>query len=115
VDSLASEDFLEKLYRSYPGTILAVFILTALICSIRSSRKCEDTTKPTVRGPGGKPLPVTKRKKKHGSSRRANQAEILETGPCATFAFRSLAILVTVLLFSNGIAIAIHTWEINPD
>lgn len=114
-DSLESEGFLEKLYRSYPGTLLALFVLIALICSIQSSRKCEDTTKSTVRGPGGKPLPVTKRKRKHGSPRRISRAEILEIGPCAKFAFRSLAIIITILIFSNGIAIGIHTWKANPD
>jgi hypothetical protein len=115
VHSPASDGLADLLYRWYPVTVLGVFVLSALICSIQSSSTSEDAITPTIRGPGGKPLPATKRKKKHDYSRPLNWADLREIGPRAKLAFRSLAIITTLLVFLNAIAIGLHTWKANPD
>jgi hypothetical protein len=51
----------------YAPAILATFIACALGYSIYTAQAEEDIITPSVRGPGGKPLPVTKRKKSRDS------------------------------------------------
>ncbi|SPO02972.1 related to vacuolar membrane protein HMT1 (heavy metal tolerance protein) [Cephalotrichum gorgonifer] len=114
-DGSASEGNLDLLYRLYPATLGAIFIVTALICSVRSSGTAEDVVAPTVRGPGGKPLPMTKRKKKHGHSRKLNMTDLAEIGPGPRLAFRVLAIILTMTLFINATVIGLHLWQANPD
>ena len=116
VEAPASEGRLELLYRWYPIAIVAYFILTALVSSVRSSGTGEDGVASTVLGPGGKPLPMTKKKrKKHISSRQPNGTELFEIGPRARFIFRLLAVALATTLFMNAAAIAFHTWQANPD
>lgn len=114
-DTPANEGYLELLYRWYPAVILVQFILTALVSSVRSSGTTDDGIAPAVRGPGGKPLPLTKRKKRQSPSPRLSQIDLVEIGPRARFMFRLLAITLTATLFMNATAIAIHTWQANPD
>lgn len=111
----ASEGYLELLYRWYPLAIVALFILTALISSVRSSGKSEDGIAPAVRGPGGKPLPLTKKNKRQSPPRQLNRTEPFEIGPRARFTFRLLAVALTTTLFMNAMAIAAHTWQANPN
>ncbi|PKS10065.1 hypothetical protein jhhlp_004690 [Lomentospora prolificans] len=110
-----SEGFLEYIYRSYHIVLGAVFILTALICSIRSSKTEEDAVTPSVRGPGGKPLPVTKRKKRNDFSSQSNRSDLPKFGPCAKTVFQFLSSILTLTFFTNGAAIGFHAWKANRD
>jgi hypothetical protein len=49
----------------YPPILLLAFISTAAAHSILTSRSEEELVEPTTTGPGGKPLPVTKRRREH--------------------------------------------------
>lgn len=111
-----SEGYLELLYRLYPVIVITIYTLAALICSVRTSGTADDVVAPTVRGPGGKPLPMTKKKKRHNnSSRRLSRADLFEIGPRARFVFRLLAVILTTTLFMNAMAIGVHTWRANPN
>ena len=114
-DAPAKEGYLELLYRWYPVVVLAHFILTALVSSVRSSGTTDDDIAPAVRGPGGKPLPLTKKKTRQTPPPRLSQIDLVEIGPRARFTFQLLAITLTATLFMNAMAIAIHTWQANPD
>jgi hypothetical protein len=48
----------------YPAVLLSTFIITAATYSIQSSRSEEELVEPVATGPGGRPLPATKRRKK---------------------------------------------------
>jgi hypothetical protein len=47
----------------YPAILLMAFIVSAAVHSVMTARTDEELVKPTALGPGGKPLPLSKRKK----------------------------------------------------
>ncbi|KAH8909902.1 hypothetical protein BR93DRAFT_943802 [Coniochaeta sp. PMI_546] len=48
----------------YPAVLLVTFIISAATYSIQSSKSEEELLEPSATGPGGKPLPATKRRKR---------------------------------------------------
>jgi hypothetical protein len=54
----------------YTLVLLVTFIAGAAWYSIVNARKEEDVVQPQVKGPGGKPLPPTKRKKRDNDERK---------------------------------------------
>ncbi|CAI4219135.1 unnamed protein product [Parascedosporium putredinis] len=110
-----SEGIREIIYRWCYIVLGATFVVTALVCSIRSSRTEEDAVTPIVRGPGGKPLPVTKRKKNLGFSGQGNGANLPEIGPFAKTVFKLLSGFLALTFFLNGAAVVFHAWKANRD
>lgn len=110
-----SEGIREIIYRWGYIVLGATFVVTALVCSIRSSRTEEDAVTPIVRGPGGKPLPVTKRKKNRGFSGQGNGADLPEIGPLAKTVFKFLSGFLALTFFLNGVAVVFHAWKANRD
>ncbi|RYO99605.1 hypothetical protein DL764_006775 [Monosporascus ibericus] len=84
----------------YPGVLILVFILVGASYSIYKARK-EEAAAPKAKGPGGKPLPVTKRSK---------QVEPQQSvfGPYARLFFQSSSIFTTLTFVATGIAISVY-------
>ncbi|RYP49171.1 hypothetical protein DL768_005049 [Monosporascus sp. mg162] len=84
----------------YPGVLILVFILVGASYSIYKARK-EEVAVPKAKGPGGKPLPVTKRTK---------QVEPQQSvfGPSARLFFQSSSIFTTLTFVATGIAITVY-------
>ncbi|GAB1320409.1 ATP-binding cassette-type vacuolar membrane transporter Hmt1 [Madurella fahalii] len=86
----------------YPVVLLLAFIVSAGVHSIVSSRTEEELVVPTVKGPGGKPLPITKRKREQGAA----QTEDAGGAGYAKKAFQCVTAAVILSFVANGAAIA---------
>ncbi|KAJ2899046.1 uncharacterized protein MKZ38_003447 [Zalerion maritima] len=89
-----------------PLSLLILFIVFTAIHGVVLARKEEEIIVPAARGPGGKLLPITKRKKKTGG----------ETAPSFTKLarrfFQYASAVICLSYFANGCAIAIHaSWD----
>ncbi|KAG9498809.1 hypothetical protein J7337_009620 [Fusarium musae] len=70
-DDIPLADYiLRKTQYLYALILLTAFISCAAWYSVVNSKKQEDLVQPTVKGPGGKPLPITKRKRARGDGDR---------------------------------------------
>ncbi|KAK5989159.1 ABC transporter aclQ [Cladobotryum mycophilum] len=95
----------------YSLVLLTAFISCAAWYSVFNAKKEEDLIQSTVKGPGGKPLPVTKRKKKTDGERKIGP----RFGPVAKNVFRYLAAIVFFSYVGTGLAMFNHAfWYENP-
>ncbi|KAK6950447.1 hypothetical protein Daesc_008775 [Daldinia eschscholtzii] len=85
----------------YPDLLLFVFIVVGATHSVYTAMRKEDVVVPTVRGPGGKPLPVTKRRL---SDDDASEPE--KFSPHARRFFQYSMIVATSTFIAMGGAIA---------
>lgn len=83
----------------YPDILILVFILVGASYSIYNARK-EEVVVPEARGPGGKPLPVTKRRKGRAEPER------YAFGPTTRIFFQWASILTTLTFLGAGITIS---------
>lgn len=90
----------------YALVLLVAFISCAAWYSVYNSKKAEDHAQPVIKGPGGKPLPITKRKKRDDGERKL--------GPCfgrvAKNVFRYLASVVFLAYVASGVSMFIHAF-----
>jgi len=91
----------------YPAILLLIFVLSAAIHTIITSKAEEKINFPTVKGPGGKPLPVTKRKWEKIAQELADE-DNSRASRLAKSAFRYLTFAVISSFVANGIAIIAH-------
>lgn len=91
------EIFRNVLQYAYPAVLLFAFIIVGATDSIISALRRDDIVVPTVTGPGGKPLPVTKR-------RRETEDEVEEDrySPASRSFFRCCMMLATFTFFCAG-------------
>ncbi|KAK3987941.1 putative heavy metal tolerance protein precursor [Cladorrhinum sp. PSN332] len=94
----------------YPVVLLLVFVITAGIHSVVTARSEEEFVYPTTTGPGGKPLPVTKRKREHREI-ADDQDSVHGNGngngiPSGIFKYLTGATILSFI--ANGFAIASH-------
>ncbi|OTA66750.1 ABC transporter-like protein [Hypoxylon sp. EC38] len=85
----------------YPDLLLLAFITIGATHSVYTAMRKEDVVVPTVRGPGGKPLPVTKRRR---SDEDSTDSE--EFSPHARRFFQYSMVVATLTFFATGGAIA---------
>ena len=85
----------------YPDLLILVFIIVGASFSIYNAKR-EEVVAPVARGPGGKPLPITKRKKDHPKQERR------QFSPAAKLFFQWASIFTTLTFLATGIAIAVH-------
>lgn len=110
-DSLA-DIVLQKTQYLYALVLLVAFVSLAAWYSVFNSKKEEDAVKPTVKGPGGKPLPVTKRQKRTDGERKLGP----HFGFAAKNVFRYLAAIVFLAYLGNAASMFIHAfWYENPN
>lgn len=84
----------------YPGLLLLVFVAVGALGSIYNAVYKDSEAGSQVKGPGGKPLPVSKSKKSPSDASFA-----IEFGPQASRFFKGASILATISFFGMGIAI----------
>jgi len=93
----------------YPVVLLLAFIVSAGVYSIVTARTEEELVVPTARGPGGKPLPVTKRKREQLDEPRVPAACAGSSVARRVFQYTQAAVILT--FFANGAAIAFHALQ----
>lgn len=102
----ATQAVLRTVEMLYPVVLLVAFVVAAGVHSIVTSRSEEDIIVPTVRGPGGKPLPVTKRKRE---DRQPETVEGYHVGPAGRRFFQYVTAGIILTFIANGVAVAVHT------
>lgn len=108
--SLADRVLRETQYL-YALFLLVSFVSLAAWYSVFNAKKEEDVEQSTVKGPGGKPLPVTKRKKRSDGERKVGP----HFGRAAKNVFRYLAAVVFLSYFASGVSMFIHAfWYEDP-
>lgn len=85
----------------YPDLLLLVFILVGATHSVYTAMRKDDVVVPTIRGPGGKPLPVTKRRL---SDDDASDPD--DFSPHARRFFQCSMVIATLTFLATGGAIA---------
>ncbi|KAI1335560.1 hypothetical protein F5Y15DRAFT_397732 [Xylariaceae sp. FL0016] len=88
----------------YPGLLLLVILLVGALYSIHTARRKEDVVIPTVTGPGGKPLPVTKKRRRPETDDESHSPKEAFT-PCIRDFFKSLYVLIFVTFCGQGAGI----------
>ncbi|KAK0646525.1 hypothetical protein B0T16DRAFT_390940 [Cercophora newfieldiana] len=95
----------------YPVVLLLAFIVSAGVNSIVTARTEEELVVPTAKGPGGKPLPITKKRKREQLDEpRAPDACATGSG-CARRVFQFTTAAVILTFFANGSAIALRALQ----
>ncbi|KAI0802583.1 ABC transporter-like protein [Xylaria sp. FL0064] len=100
-DSLA-ESILTATQYVYPGLLLLILMLFGALYSIYTARNQGDVIVPTVTGPGGRPLPVTKKRAAGDSSQDSNE----RFSPATRRTFQWMYTAVTFTFVGQGAAIA---------
>lgn len=93
----------------YPVVLLLAFIVSAGVHSILTARTEEELVVPSARGPGGKPLPVTKRKREQLDEPRVRDTCAGSNFACRVFQYTQAAVILT--FFANGGAIALRALQ----
>lgn len=95
----------------YALVLLVTFIAGAAWYSVYNAKKDEDQAQPVVKGPGGKPLPVTKRKKRDDGERKVGP----RFGRTAKNVFRYLACVVFLTYVASSVSMFRHAfWYEDP-
>ncbi|TGJ84390.1 hypothetical protein E0Z10_g4340 [Xylaria hypoxylon] len=102
-DSLAKRILTSTQYL-YPGLLLLILLLVGATYSIYTARNKGDVIVPTVTGPGGRPLPVTKKRTIDDKSQEPDG----RFSPAVRALFQWLYIAVTLTFIGQGAAIATH-------
>ncbi|KAI0104114.1 hypothetical protein GGR51DRAFT_231969 [Nemania sp. FL0031] len=89
----------------YPGLLLLVLLLFGAIYSIYTGWNKGDVIVPTVTGPGGRPLPVTKRRRHSDDKSQESERRF---SPSVRALFQWLYAVVTLTFVGQGAAIATH-------
>lgn len=103
----------------YPLALLLVFFTTNVVYSILTAQKEEEesATISEARGPGGKPLPITKQRRRTSADRdrecdRDVWGPILS--PTSQGVFRWVSVLLLLTFCANGAAHFAHLVEVWP-
>ncbi|KAK6081654.1 ABC transporter [Seiridium cupressi] len=95
------ETFRNALQYAYPAVLLFAFVIVGATDSILNALRKDDFVAPTVTGPGGKPLPVTKRKREI-----RDDGEHEQYSPACKSFFRCCMMLATFTFFCAGANVA---------
>jgi hypothetical protein len=102
---------LRKTQFLYALVLLTAFISCAAWYSVVNAKKQEDLVQPTVKGPGGKPLPITKKKRSRDGARKIGPG----FGRTAKNVFRSLAAIVFLCYVGSASFMFYHAfWYEDP-
>ncbi|KAK4230903.1 putative heavy metal tolerance protein precursor [Podospora fimiseda] len=91
-----------------PVVLLLVFVITAGIHSVITARSEEEFVHPTATGPGGKPLPVTKRKREQREAADDQESIRGNSTPASSAIFKYLTGATILSFLINGFAIGSH-------
>lgn len=101
-----ADRILRKTQYLYAIVLLVVFITCAAWYSVINATKTEDNVQSTVKGPGGKPLPVTKRLTRDDGARKTGP----HFGRTAKNVFRYLAAVVVFCYVGTAISMFDHAF-----
>ncbi|KAI0550245.1 ABC transporter-like protein [Xylaria curta] len=88
----------------YPCLLLCILLLVGALYSIYTARNQENVIVPTVTGPGGRPLPVTKKRHIDTKSKELEG----RFSPAIRALFQWIYTAVTLTFVAQGAAIAVH-------
>lgn len=95
----------------YSLALLITFIIGVAWYSVYNAKNDGDLNRPHLRGPDGKPLPVTRKVKKDDGERKIGP----HFGPAAKIVFRALATIVFLCYLGSGASMFIHAfWYEDP-
>lgn len=86
----------------YPFLLLLSFGVAFAVHSVYASQHQEDVEQPTVTGPGGKPLPVTRIKVEKSRARNASAQEFSRT---ASLSFKTGTAILVFTFIAHGVHI----------
>ncbi|KAK0623309.1 hypothetical protein B0T14DRAFT_426482 [Immersiella caudata] len=108
--STAAEAVYLRAQLLYPVVLLVAFIVSAGVHSILTARTEEELVVPTAKGPGGKPLPVTKRKREQLDEPGVPDACAASGFARRVFQYTTAAVILS--FFANGGAIALRALQL---
>jgi hypothetical protein len=97
----------------YPVLLLLTFVLSSGVHTVLTSKTEEELVVSTVKGPGGKPLPVTKRKREQQAHEADDSAN--GSGGLAWSVFLYLTGAIVLSFVANGAAVAVHAMKSSAD
>jgi ABC-type transport system involved in Fe-S cluster assembly fused permease/ATPase subunit len=110
-DDTFADYLLRKTQYLYALTLLITFIGCAAWYSVYNAKREEDVVHSTVKGPGGKPLPITRRKKLNDGERKIGP----HFGTAAKNVFRCLAAVVFLSYVATSSSMFVHAfWHEDP-
>ncbi len=105
--SMAADRWLLTTMLCYPAVLLVTFIISAAAYSIQSSKSEEELLESTATGPGGKPLPATKRRKR----RQHNLVFEVYIGVWARRVFQYITAAVVLTFVADCAAVIAHAMD----
>ncbi len=111
--SSAAESVLRKAQLLYPVVLLLTFIAASAIHTVITSKTEEELDGPIVRGPDGKPLPITKRKREQQELEAVDEAAAGRGLAWTVFLYLTGGTIVSFV--ANGAAIAAHAMKSSSD
>lgn len=99
----------------YPLILLLTLVISSGVHTVLTSKTEEELDAPTVKGPGGKPLPITKRRKREQEASDAHGATGGGGGGFAWSVFLYLTGAIVVSFVANGAAVAVHAMKSSSD
>lgn len=110
IESLA-DTILQKTQYLYALVLLSAFVCLAAWYSVFNAKKEEDIIESTVKGPGGKPLPITKLRKGNDGERKIGP----HFGRAAKNVFRYLAFVIFLCYVGSAASMFVHAfWHEDP-
>ncbi|KAH8169737.1 ABC transporter domain-containing protein [Sarocladium implicatum] len=110
-DETFADFLLRETQYLYALVLLFTFISGAAWYSVFNAKKEEDVVQSQIRGPGGKPLPITRRKKRNDGERKIGP----HFGTAAKNVFRCIAAVVFLSYLATGVSMFVHAfWHEDP-
>lgn len=110
-DDTFADDLLRETQYLYALILLVTFIGCAAWYSVYNAKKEEDVIHSTVKGPGGKPLPITRRKKRDDGERKIGP----HFGTAAKNVFRCITAIVFFSYVGTSASMFVHAfWHEDP-
>lgn len=106
-DSSLVDVVLRETQYLYALVLLLTFVSFAAWYSVYNAKKDDDIIQSHVKGPGGKPLPITKRKKRDNGERKLGP----HFGLAAKNVFRYLAAVVFLSYIGSGASMLVHAFK----
>lgn len=110
-DDTFADSLLRETQYLYALILLLAFIVCAAWYSVFNAKKEEDVVQSKVRGPGGKPLPITRRKKRNDGERKIGP----HFGTAGKNVFRCIAAGVFLSYVATCASMFVHAfWHEDP-
>ena len=110
-DETFADFLLRETQYLYALVLLFTFVCCAAWYSVFNAKKEEDVVQSHVKGPGGKPLPITRRKKRNDGERKIGP----HFGTAAKNVFRCIAAVVFLSYIATGASMFVRAfWHEDP-